>query len=117
MELEFLLKAGIPDFRSKNGLYNQEYKYKPEEILSHSFFMEHTKEFFDFYRSKMNSLKYEPNITHKRFSKLEEKGKLRAIITQNIDGLHQKAGSKNVLELHRKYNEKLLYRMQKSSYT
>ncbi|MCI8309643.1 MAG: NAD-dependent protein deacylase [Clostridia bacterium] len=93
-------ESGIPDFRSKDGLYNQKYKYPPEKILSHTFFMENPEEFFEFYKLKMNSLKYEPNITHIKFSKLEEKGKLRAIITQNIDGLHQKAGSKNVLELH-----------------
>lgn len=108
-EQEFLLRVGIPDFRSKNGLYSQKYKYEPEEILSYSFFMEHTQDFFKFYREKMNFLKYEPNITHKRLVQLELRGKLKAVITQNIDGLHQKAGSKNVLELHRKYNEKLLY--------
>ena len=93
-------ESGIPDFRSKDGLYNQKYKYPPEEILSHSFFMNETKEFFDFYRDKLNSLKYKPNITHKKLVDLEKQGKLKAIITQNIDGLHQKAGSKNVLELH-----------------
>lgn len=93
-------ESGIPDFRSKYGLYNLKYKYPPEEILSHSFFINNTKEFFEFYRDKMNSLKYEPNITHIKLSELEKKGKLKAVITQNIDGLHQKAGSKNVLELH-----------------
>ena len=93
-------ESGIPDFRSKDGLYNQKYKYPPETILSHSFFMENTSEFYKFYKEKMNSLKYEPNITHFKLAKLEEKGKLKAIITQNIDGLHQKAGSKNVYELH-----------------
>ena len=93
-------ESGIPDFRSKDGLYNLKYKYPPEEILSHSFFINNTKEFFEFYRDKMNSLKYEPNITHIKLSELEKKGKLKAVITQNIDGLHQKAGSKNVLELH-----------------
>ncbi len=93
-------ESGIPDFRSKDGLYNQKYKYSPETILSHSFFLNNTKEFYDFYREKMNSLKYEPNITHKKLAELEEKGKLKAVITQNIDGLHQKAGSKKVLELH-----------------
>ena len=93
-------ESGIPDFRIKDGLYNLKYKYPPEEILSHSFFINNTKEFFEFYRDKMNSLKYEPNITHIKLSELEKKGKLKAVITQNIDGLHQKAGSKNVLELH-----------------
>ena len=93
-------ESGIPDFRSKNGLYNQKYKYPPEEILSHTFFMTHTEEFFEFYKAKMNSLKYQPNTTHKKLAELEKEGKLKAIITQNIDGLHQKAGSKNVLELH-----------------
>ena len=93
-------ESGIPDFRSKDGLYNQKYKYPPEEILSHSFFVENTEEFFKFYKEKLNSLKYEPNITHLKLAELEKKGKLKAIITQNIDGLHQKAGSQNVLELH-----------------
>ncbi len=93
-------ESGIPDFRSKDGLYNQKYKYPPEEILSHTFFYRQTEEFFEFYREKMNSLKYEPNITHIKLAELEKEGKLKAVITQNIDGLHQKAGSKNVLELH-----------------
>ena len=93
-------ESGIPDFRSKDGLYNQKYKYSPEVILSHSFFLNNTKDFYDFYREKMNSLKYSPNITHRKLAELEEKGKLKAVITQNIDGLHQKAGSKKVLELH-----------------
>ena len=93
-------ESGIPDFRSKDGLYNLKYKYPPEEILSHFFFINNTKEFFEFYRDKMNSLKYEPNITHIKLSELEKKGKLKAVITQNIDGLHQKAGSNVVYELH-----------------
>lgn len=93
-------ESGIPDFRSKDGLYNQKYKYPPEEILSHTFFMNYTEEFYSFYKDKMNSLKYEPNITHKKLANLESIGKLKAIITQNIDGLHQKAGAKNVFELH-----------------
>lgn len=93
-------ESGIPDFRSKDGLYNQKYKYPPEYILSHTFFINKTEEFFKFYKEKMNSLKYEPNITHIKLAELEKKGKLKAVITQNIDGLHQKAGSKNVLELH-----------------
>ncbi len=93
-------ESGITDFRSKDGLYNQKYDYPPEEILSHTFFINYTDEFFKFYKDKMNSLKYEPNITHIKLAELEKKGKLKAIITQNIDGLHQKAGAKNVLELH-----------------
>lgn len=93
-------ESGIPDFRSKDGLYNQKYKFPPEEILSHSFFLNYPEEFFKFYKEKMNCLRYEPNITHFKLSELEEKGKIKAVITQNIDGLHFKAGSKNVLELH-----------------
>lgn len=93
-------ESGIPDFRSQDGLYNQKYDYPPEEILSHHFFMENPKEFFRFYLDKMNSLKYEPNITHKWLSAEEKKGKVKAIVTQNIDGLHQKAGSNIVYELH-----------------
>ena len=93
-------ESGIPDFRSEDGLYNQHYKYPPEEILSHTFFMKHMDEFYTFYKDKLNSLKYEPNITHLKLAKLEHQGKLKAIVTQNIDGLHQKAGSKVVYELH-----------------
>lgn len=93
-------ESGIPDFRSKDGLYNMKYKYPPEEILSHTFFINQTEEFYKFYRDKLNSLKYEPNITHKKLAELEKQGKLKAIVTQNIDGLHQKAGSKEVYELH-----------------
>ena len=93
-------ESGIPDFRSKDGLYNQKYDYPPEEILSHTFFINHTDAFYKFYKDKMNSLKYEPNITHIKIAELEKKGKIKAIVTQNIDGLHQKAGSKNVYELH-----------------
>ena len=93
-------ESGIPDFRSKDGLYNMKYKYPPEEILSHTFFMNNTEEFYKFYKDKMNSLKYEPNITHTSLAKLERNGKLKAVVTQNIDGLHQKAGSKTVYELH-----------------
>ena len=93
-------ESGIPDFRSKDGLYNQQYKYPPETILSYTFFMNKTEEFFKFYKLKMNSLKYQPNITHIKLSELEARGKLKAVITQNIDGLHQKAGSKVVYELH-----------------
>lgn len=93
-------ESGIPDFRSKDGLYNQQYKYPPEQILSHTFFMNNTEEFYKFYKAKMNSLKYDPNITHSKLVELENKGKLKAVVTQNIDGLHQKAGSKTVYELH-----------------
>ena len=93
-------ESGIPDFRSEDGLYNQKYDYPPEEILSHTFFMNHIEDFYKFYKDKMNSLKYEPNITHIKLSELEARGKLKAVITQNIDGLHQKAGSKVVYELH-----------------
>ena len=93
-------ESGIPDFRSKGGLYNQKYIYPPEKILSHTFFENNTKEFFEFYKNKMNLINYEPNVAHKKLALLEKEGKLKAIITQNIDGLHQKAGSKNVLELH-----------------
>ena len=93
-------ESGIPDFRSKDGIYNQKYDYPPEEILSHTFFIKHTEEFYKFYKDKMNSLKYESNITHIKLAQLESNGKLKAIITQNIDGLHQKAGAKNVYELH-----------------
>lgn len=93
-------ESGIPDFRSKDGLYNQKYDYPPETILSHSFFVEHTEEFFKFYRDKMNCLEVMPNITHQKLVELEKKGKLKAVVTQNIDGLHQKAGSKKVFELH-----------------
>ncbi len=93
-------ESGIPDFRSKDGLYNQQYKYPPEQILSHTFFMKNTDEFYAFYKNKLNSLKYQPNITHIKLAEMEKNGKLQAIITQNIDGLHQKAGSKIVYELH-----------------
>lgn len=98
--LEFQQKVGIPDFRSKDGLYNQKYDYPPETILSHSFFMSKPEEFFKFYRDKMNCLNVEPNITHIKLAELEKSGKLKAVVTQNIDGLHFKAGSKNVFELH-----------------
>lgn len=93
-------ESGIPDFRSKDGLYNQKYDYPPEEILSHTFFMNHTEEFYRFYRDKMLIDGIEPNIAHKKLAEAEAKGKLLGIVTQNIDGLHQKAGSKTVFELH-----------------
>ena len=92
--------SGIKDFRSKDGLYNMKYKWPPEMILSSSFFYENTKEFYKFYKDKLNCLNVKPNIVHKYFADLENKGKLKAIITQNIDGLHTKAGNKNVYELH-----------------
>lgn len=93
-------ESGIPDFRSVDGLYNQKYKYPPETILSHTFFMRKTEEFYDFYRDKMLCLDAKPNVTHQVLAKLEQEGKLKAVVTQNIDGLHQMAGSKKVLELH-----------------
>lgn len=93
-------ESGIPDFRSVDGLYNQEYDYPPETILSHSFFQRKTKEFYRFYKNKMICLTAKPNNAHKALARLEQLGKLKAVITQNIDGLHQMAGSKNVLELH-----------------
>ena len=93
-------ESGLKDFRSKDGLYNMKYKYPPEEILSHSFFINNTDEFFKFYKDKMNALNILPNVCHEYLTKLEKNGKLKAIITQNIDGLHQKSGSSNVLELH-----------------
>ena len=93
-------ESGIPDFRSVDGLYNQEYDYPPETILSHSFFQSKTKEFYRFYKNKMICLSAKPNNAHKALARLEHLGKLKAVITQNIDGLHQMAGSKNVLELH-----------------
>lgn len=93
-------ESGIPDFRSTDGLYHQEYAYPPETILSHTFFMRNPEEFYRFYKNKMLCLDAKPNPAHKKLAQLEEEGKLKAVITQNIDGLHQKAGSKRVLELH-----------------
>ena len=93
-------ESGIPDFRSVDGLYNQKYEYPPETILSHTFFMRQTEEFYRFYRDKMLELDAKPNEAHKALAKLEKIGKLKAVVTQNIDGLHQAAGSKRVLELH-----------------
>ena len=93
-------ESGIPDFRSVDGLYNQKYDYPPETILSHSFYRRNQEEFYRFYRDKMLYLDAEPNTTHKKLAELEKAGKVKAVITQNIDGLHQKAGSKNVMELH-----------------
>ncbi|EHM37210.1 NAD-dependent protein deacylase [Anaeroglobus geminatus] len=93
-------ESGIPDFRSVDGLYNQKYKFRPETILSHTFYVNNKDEFYRFYRDKMLCLDAAPNAAHLKLAELERAGKLKAVITQNIDGLHQKAGSKNVLELH-----------------
>ena len=93
-------ESNIPDFRSQNGLYSQKYKYPPEYMLSHTFYENHTEEFFDFYRNKMLFPEARPNGAHMVLAQLEKTGKLKAVITQNIDGLHQAAGSQNVLELH-----------------
>ena len=93
-------ESGIPDFRSVDGLYHQQFDYPPETILSHTFFYQHPEYFYRFYRQKMLPLEAQPNAAHKKLAELEAAGKLRAVITQNIDGLHQKAGSKTVLELH-----------------
>ncbi len=93
-------ESGIPDFRSVDGLYHQKYAYSPETILSHSFFIQKQKEFFEFYREKMIFTDAQPNMTHIKLAQFEAEGKVKAVVTQNIDGLHQNAGSKNVLELH-----------------
>lgn len=93
-------ESGIPDFRSQDGLYNQEYDYPPETIISHSFYKKNPKEFYRFYKNKMIFTDAKPNGAHLALAKLEQEGKLKAVITQNIDGLHQMAGSKEVLELH-----------------
>lgn len=93
-------ESGIPDFRSQDGLYNQKWKYPPETIISRSFFDARPKDFYEFYREKLIIKDVKPNITHLALAQMEQKGKLKAIVTQNIDGLHQAAGSKNVFELH-----------------
>ncbi len=93
-------ESGIPDFRSEDGLYRMKYKYPPERMLSHSFFLSHTEEFFEFYRDKMLYLDARPNAAHVKLAEWEKEGRLAAVVTQNIDGLHRKAGSRNVLELH-----------------
>ena len=93
-------ESGIPDFRSVDGLYNQKYAYPPETMLSHTFLVHHPKEFYRFYRDKLVCPNVKPNITHLKLAELEQAGKLTAVVTQNIDGLHQAAGSINVLELH-----------------
>ncbi len=93
-------ESGIPDFRSTDGLYSQSFEYPPETIISHSFYKKDPSYFFRFYKEKMLPLGFEPNITHKKLAQWEQEGNLLAVVTQNIDGLHQKAGSQNVLELH-----------------
>ena len=93
-------ESGIPDFRSVDGLYHQQYKYPPETIISHSFYLQNPEEFYRFYKDRMIFTDAKPNRAHRALAKLEERGKLKAVITQNIDGLHQAAGSKEVLELH-----------------
>ena len=92
--------SGIPDFRSADGLYHQHFRYPPEEMLGHDFFVDHTQEFYDFYRERMICLSARPNQTHLKLAQLEREGHLAAVVTQNIDGLHQMAGSRTVLELH-----------------
>ena len=93
-------ESGIPDFRSVDGLYSQKFEYPPETIISHSFYLRRPEYFFNFYREKMLPLDFEPNITHRVLARWEQEGRLSAVVTQNIDGLHQKAGSRQVLELH-----------------
>ena len=93
-------ESGIPDFRSTDGLYNMIYKYPPETIVSHTFFVRRTEEFYEFYKDKMMALDAKPNKAHYKLAQWEQEGKCRAVVTQNIDGLHQMAGSKKVLELH-----------------
>ena len=93
-------ESGIPDFRSVDGLYNQQFEFPPEMIISHRFYQQKPAYFFDFYRNKMLPLGFEPNITHRKLAQWEAEGKMLAVVTQNIDGLHQKAGSKTVYELH-----------------
>ena len=93
-------ESGIPDFRSVDGLYSQQFEYPPETIISHSFYLRNPSYFFRFYREKMLPLGFQPNITHEKLAQWEQEGKLAAVVTQNIDGLHQKAGSKTVYELH-----------------
>ena len=93
-------ESGIPDFRSADGIYHQHYRYSPEEVVSHTFFMRHTEAFYEFYKDKMMILDAEPNAAHRKLAELEQAGKLTAVVTQNIDGLHQAAGSRRVYELH-----------------
>ncbi len=93
-------ESNIPDFRSATGLYQQKYKYSPEQVVSHSFFMKYPEAFYEFYKEKMMILDAKPNAAHLKLAELEQAGKLQAVVTQNIDGLHQAAGSRNVYELH-----------------
>ncbi len=93
-------ESGLKDFRSEDGLYREKHKYTPETILSYDFFMEHTEEFYEFYRDKLLKTDILPNKAHEKLAEMERKGRLDAVVTQNIDGLHQAAGSKNVIELH-----------------
>lgn len=93
-------ESGIPDFRSADGIYHQHYRYSPEEVVSHTFFLNHTEAFYEFYKEKMMILDAKPNAAHRKLAELEQAGKLTAVVTQNIDGLHQAAGSKCVYELH-----------------
>lgn len=107
-------ESGIPDFRSVDGLYHQSYQFPPETILSHTFFVRHPEEFYRFYKEKMLCLDVQPNAAHQKLAEMEEKGKLQAVITQNIDGLHQKAGSKKVMELHGSIHRNFCQRCGKS---
>ena len=93
-------ESGIPDFRSADGIYHQKYKYSPEQVVSHTFFMRYPEAFYEFYKEKMMALDAKPNPAHMKLAELEKAGKLTAVVTQNIDGLHQAAGSRNVYELH-----------------
>ena len=93
-------ESGIPDFRSADGIYHQHYRYSPEEVVSHTFFLNHTEAFYEFYKEKMMILDAKPNAAHRKLAELEQAGKMTAVVTQNIDGLHQAAGSKCVYELH-----------------
>ena len=93
-------ESGIPDFRSADGIYHQHYRYSPEEVVSHTFFLNHTEAFYEFYKEMMIILDAKPNAAHRKLAELEQAGKLTAVVTQNIDGLHQAAGSKCVYELH-----------------
>ena len=107
-------ESGIPDFRSADGLYHQKYKYSPEQVVSHSFFMKYPEAFYEFYKDKMMCLDAKPNAAHNKLAELESSGKLKAIVTQNIDGLHQKAGSKTVYELHGSIHRNYCMKCQKS---
>ncbi|MBE6599521.1 MAG: NAD-dependent protein deacylase [Ruminococcaceae bacterium] len=106
-------ESGIPDFRSKDGLYNQKFSVSPEEMLSHTYFVNHTAEFFRFYKEKMNCLRAKPNPAHLSLAEWERRGVIKAVITQNIDGLHQMAGSRCVLELHGSVRRNYCYRCRK----